>query len=132
MGKSGLKIADVIKDMHRGIVAVDADAKLTELVAAVKEHGKVGTFTLRIDIKPKGNDEADITAEITTKVPKPKPRPALFYLTDDNNLSRTDPTQDDLPGIESNAAPGNVTPMPKPVDPSPMPQQRREATPVAS
>lgn len=73
---------------------VEAAETLRKVIAAVKETGKVGSIVLRLDIKPAdgGLDAVIVTDRINQKIPEKTRIGALAFVTDDGDLSRTDPT----------------------------------------
>ena len=89
-----------LQDLRDGRAHAELTASLAELLAAVKETGKVGEITLKIKVKPAGRgtdiDKVNITDAIVTKVPKPDRGEDFYWLTDDNNLSRNHPRQQTL------------------------------------
>ena len=106
-----MRIAKVLEEMHRGAVTAQADTELAKAIAAVKEHGKAAEVTIKVKIEPSGGDEVSVTAECSSKLPKPKARPAIFFMTENNDLTRDDPKQTSLPLSEEGAS-EKVTPMP--------------------
>ncbi|WP_166427776.1 hypothetical protein [Nonomuraea mesophila] len=93
--------ADVLRDIQGGEVSDKAAELMQQLVSAVKQHGKRGEFTLKIDVQPmKGNDKAlMVSAQASIKPPKGDPTAAVFFYDGDNNLVRDDPRQLALPGV---------------------------------
>lgn len=94
---------DVLRELEDGKLLNDLSIDLNELIRQVKHCTKAGSLTLKIDIKPVNNDTHNVTAEASVKVNAPKlsRRSTLFFTTPDCNLSRTDPAQRTLPGLES-------------------------------
>jgi hypothetical protein len=86
-----------------------ADA-LNELVEAVVEHGKPGTLTLTLKIKPatKGmGNSLLVTDEVKVKKPMGERGESLFFADGDSNLSRRDPRQPEIPGLTDVSAPAD-------------------------
>lgn len=79
--------------INHGQVAGHADELLMELVKAVNEHGRKGTVTITIEVKPaKGNQTSvQVAATATAKMPQPDAPWGLFFFTDDGALTRDDP-----------------------------------------
>lgn len=104
--------ADVLRDIRNGQVADQAATAMQELVAAVREHGRKGTFTLQIVVEPmKGNEDAlAVSGDVTLKAPKAAPKAAIFFADDAGNLLRDDPKQIALPGLRRVDLPTNDTP----------------------
>ena len=112
---ANLRLANVIAGMHRGAVEDEINQKFSELISAVKAEGRKGTMTLTLEVLPQGGNQHNVIASCTTRVPKPKARPSLFYSTDDNNLQREDPEQSDMFPEEDKPAEGKVSQMPQTV-----------------
>lgn len=73
---------------------------LHDLIAAVKDHGKAGTLTLKISVAPVGKgDERQVmvTDAVTLKAPEGKRPTSIFFVDSDGNLTRKDPRQPELP-----------------------------------
>lgn len=77
----------------------EVSEKLQTLVAAVAEHGKAGTLTLTISVKPvEGNlGQYVVSDDVKVKAPEPARGASLFFADDVGNLSRSDPRQPELP-----------------------------------
>ncbi|MEV7011575.1 hypothetical protein [Streptosporangium sp. NPDC051022] len=94
-------LADVLRDLKQGQVVDEAAVQLQDLVRAVREHGKKGTFALKVEIAPmKGDSNAlVVSAQATITPPKGEPISSVFFADSDNNLVRDDPRQIALPGL---------------------------------
>lgn len=74
------------------------DAELAEtlrkVIEAVKATGKVGTVTLRLDVKPADGlmDAVVVYDRITQKVPEKTREGSMAFITREGDLSRTDPS----------------------------------------
>ncbi|KVD35464.1 hypothetical protein WK59_04005 [Burkholderia ubonensis] len=98
-------------DIRRGELVEEATDKLNDLVKAVQDSGKGGKLTLTIDIKPfaKAADAMSVKGNVVVTLPKTTDAEEVFFATYENNLSRNNARQDDLPGIslaQPNAAAG--------------------------
>ena len=86
-----------LQDLQDGRTHSELSGNLTELLQTVRETGKGGSLTLKIKVKPSGRgadvDKVSITDAITLDLPKLERGDDLFYLTDDNELSRNHPRQ---------------------------------------
>lgn len=71
--------------------------ELAEIVAAVQATGKAGDLTLKLSIKPTGDNQVEIEAKITGKAPKPDVGKAIFFVDKNHGLSRRDPNQTEMP-----------------------------------
>lgn len=75
-------------------------SELRSLSAAVCATGKAGKVLLTIDMKPNGKDAVTVTDKVDVKLPKPDRSSTMFYVTDDAGLSRRDPRQPSMAGLE--------------------------------
>lgn len=68
-----------------------------QLLAAVNEHGKKGSLTIKLLVEPpKGHvDGAPVVISIDSelKAPKASAPPALYFVDDEGNATRNDPRQ---------------------------------------
>ncbi|WEH40760.1 hypothetical protein [Streptomyces sp. AM 2-1-1] len=109
--------AAFLQEQSGGQLHTELSTRLQELIEAVRETGKAGSLSLKIDIKPiAGTDGRTLTVTdtVATKVPKTERPKSIFFVTDDNNLSRSDPRQPVLTGLRE-------------VEPTPAPTQLRSA-----
>lgn len=94
---------DVLRD-HRGGKLVDhLSSKLDEVVQAVRRTGKSGELTLKLKITPtKGEDDlVDVVPNCKVTLPEPDLAKALFYVSDEGDLLRSNPN---APGLFQGAA----------------------------
>lgn len=88
-----------IEDMNRGRVLIDIEDQLKKICVEVAENGGSGVLTLQLKVMATKRGMTEVTAKVSSKLPTPKPEPAVFFLNDRNELVRDDPKQSDLPGI---------------------------------
>ena len=89
--------ADVLRELDKGRVHNELSEKLQELLEAVMTVRKPGTVALQLKVEAaKGEDMVTVLATVVTKVPRTA-RTSTFWVTDDHNLSRSNPTQPYLP-----------------------------------
>lgn len=92
--------SDWLREQRGGDAHDELSAALNELVESVSETGKVGSLTFTLKVKPagKGDHGTVIVSDATTlKKPQPERGEALFFITDDANLVRHNPRQEELP-----------------------------------
>lgn len=91
--------ADVLSDLDRGHVHTELSEQLQALIARVVETGKPGSLTLQIGVKPmpKTDGQVIVSNKIAVKRPESDRRDAIFFVDDENNLTRDDPRQQALP-----------------------------------
>lgn len=87
---------DTLKELRGGRTAEELADGLMELVAAVKAMGTGGRLTLDLILKPVGQG-VEVADEVTVKLPKLRRQSSLFFTTADNQLSKIDPAQRELP-----------------------------------
>jgi len=92
---------DTLRDLRNGVVLDELSTKLNEVVEAVTRTNKEGSITLTIKVKPMagGTSMLNIEDDINAKVPKLTVGGTVMFPTPENNLSRRDPRQPDLPNI---------------------------------
>jgi hypothetical protein len=94
--------ASVLYDLNKGRTHAQLGDELRALVAAVLDTHKAGALTLRLDVKPGGDDESiTVTGRITTKVPALATPASMFFVDDENNLNRTPTKQHTMFDVEN-------------------------------
>lgn len=96
-----------VMEMRNGKVAADISDKFNELIAAVLDTGGGGKIAITFDVKPSRADMQhggvkEVTMSHSVKLTKPE-RPigdAIFFITPDGSLSRTDPEQMEMFSVE--------------------------------
>lgn len=93
--------ADLLHDLRRGRVNSELTEATHELINACVDTGKKGSITLTLTFEPDKDDEGRfrVTDAITTKTPRRNVKPSLFFITRENNLTRTDPNQEAFEGL---------------------------------
>jgi hypothetical protein len=90
--------ANILAALQGGRTHRELGRALQDLTAAVKETGKGGSLTLTIKVSPsKAYGRVDIEDKVASKLPEPDRFASIFFVDDDNNLTRTDPNQLELP-----------------------------------
>lgn len=94
---------EVMKELRNGSSLLELSEKLDSLVTAIRETGKAGKITLTLKLSPMG-DSTDIhqmliTEEIKVEKPEKGRAASLFFVRNDNVLSRNDERQPELPGL---------------------------------
>lgn len=74
---------------------VEAAETLRTVIEAVKATGKVGSITIRLDVKPADGltDAVVVYDRISQKVPEKTREGSMAFITKDGDLSRSDPSQ---------------------------------------
>lgn len=88
---------EFLVEQRRGMCHNELNEKLHELVAAVAQHGKPGTLTLTIGVKPAAKNAYDtvvVTDKIALKAPEGELMESIFFVDPaTNDLVRHDPRQ---------------------------------------
>ena len=96
MGSSEIEsmrpFAVVLEGIDRGRVSDEATRALAEVVAAVQQHEKAGSVTVKIEVKPRKGDSGtvEVKAAASSKVPGPD-HTGVFFV-DKDGLTRDDPS----------------------------------------
>ncbi|MER8083802.1 hypothetical protein ABTZ57_01235 [Streptomyces sp. NPDC094048] len=94
--------AAFLQEQSGGQLHDELSTRLHELIEAVRETGKAGSISLKVDVKPiAGTDGRTLTVTdtVAAKVPRTERPKSIFFVTDDGNLSRTDPRQPVITGL---------------------------------
>ncbi|MFZ6801961.1 hypothetical protein [Undibacterium sp. Di24W] len=89
----------IMQDLRDGRVHAELTQQFGDLIQKVQETGKAGELVLKIKVKPatKGNvDKVMIADAVSVNMPKPERGEDVFFLTEDNELSRNHPRQGNL------------------------------------
>lgn len=94
-------ITDLLRDLRNGLLLDDLATQMQDLVNAVEATGKAGSLTLKLDVKPFGKHGGAVVVKDTIKLTAPKIESSgtVLFATPEGNLQRSNPRQDDLPGI---------------------------------
>ena len=103
--------ASLLQEMNRGRLHADLSDEVADVIGAVVEHGKKGTVTLKLDIRPRGDDAVEIGVSYTARPPQPPASPSIFFADTTGQVSRQRLNQPELPltGINGGASDGATT-----------------------
>lgn len=89
-------LTETLAGIRRGKFLGQADEALTELLKKIAEHQAGGEIqiTLKFDFKTDG--QLVCKPKVKLKSPMPESGDAIFYVTDDGELERSDPRQGDF------------------------------------
>lgn len=97
MSNPGETVLDLLKQIDQGHMVLDMEQECKDVVAACKEHMKQGSVTITVKFDPDNKTGAmRVSHKMTSKMPKKVPMASLFFVCDDNTLSRTNPHQRDM------------------------------------
>lgn len=91
-----LNMLGVLQTHRRGEILKEADAALTDVIDAIRQHGGKGKLTLTLNFKLEKGDQISLTPDLKTEKPRRAMSTGIFFATDDGQLTRTDPNQGDL------------------------------------
>lgn len=96
---SGANLLSTLADLRRGKFLAEADERLAELTAAVRETRKAGTLTLRLTIKPFSKGDPYVLAvddRLSSVVPELDRGSTVMFTSDAGGLSTLDTRQSEL------------------------------------
>lgn len=91
-----------LAELNDGITAAALTSDFAELLATVQRTGRSGALTVKIKVAPSNRNQAGsvdkvtVTAERKLELPKPEAPTDFFWMTDDAQLSRKHPRQNEL------------------------------------
>ena len=89
-----------LRELRAGMTLEDLSGEMAKVVQAVRETGKKGSLTLTLTVKPPRKGGAvylTVEDEITAKVPTLDHSDTVFFFGPNGALTRSDPSQQDLP-----------------------------------
>ena len=91
--------ADFLVQQRDGALHSEMTDALHELVEAVRAHGKPGTITFTLKVKPAGrlDNAVMVTDDVKLKKPVGERGDSLFFVSLSGNLTRENPAQPRLP-----------------------------------
>jgi hypothetical protein len=94
-------ITDLLRDLRNGLLLDELAIQMQCLVNAVDETGKAGKLVLTLDVKPfaKAGGAMVIKDTIKATLPKLDNSGTVLFATPEGNLQRSNPRQEELPGI---------------------------------
>lgn len=82
-----------IAEMRGGALNDELSKAIQDAAAAVRATGRAATVTLELKINPYDGDEGEVervsvSDKVKTKLPEPKKRDSVFFITSGNDLTR--------------------------------------------
>ena len=90
-----ISFLNLMQTHRRGEIPSEADAAMTAILTALREHGGKGKLTLTLNFKLGKSGQVEITPDLKSEKPRRAMSTGLFFATDDGELSRRDPAQPD-------------------------------------
>ncbi|MCA0851416.1 hypothetical protein [Salipiger thiooxidans] len=95
MPRDELNFLEFVQSFRRGELLREADARMSEVLAAIQETGNSGEITLKLPFKVNKAGQIECVPQITAKKPKRELGAGIYFLNDDARLTRRDPNQQD-------------------------------------
>lgn len=94
--------AELLTILDHGAAHAEASRALHDLVSAVQDTGKPGSLNLKIAVKPVSGSSGQllVSAVVTARPPQSDPGAAVFFADDAGNLTRHDPRQPQIEGLQ--------------------------------
>lgn len=84
-----------LQSNRRGEIPSEADAAMTDILAALREFGGKAKMTLTLNFSFTKSGQIEIKPDFKVEKPRRAMSSGLYFADDDGNLTRTDPKQDD-------------------------------------
>lgn len=97
-----MDIVSVLTEMGGGQILAHCNSKFHELNEAVRGTLAKGKLIIEITVAPgkvtmnRGLETVELDVDVKTKIPELALGTSIFFIDDDNNLSRNDPRQEEL------------------------------------
>lgn len=103
------QLTKVLSDIARGKVLGEADDRLAQLISAIREHGGAGSLQITLKIRAISDGTVQVEGASAVKLPTFVQPASIFFTTEENTLSRSNPSQGELPlrAIEGGAPVNN-------------------------
>jgi hypothetical protein len=96
MARHELNFLEFLQTFRRGELIHQADEKLTQVIAAMRDTGGNGTLTIKLPFKMNKAGQIECTPDISAKTPMKPMGTGIYYASDEGQLSRRDPNQMDI------------------------------------
>ena len=94
-------------ELRGGAAVRELGEAYSQVIEGVKKTGKKGVISLELTIKPDGKGEVttvEVIDDVKKKVPSKDRKPTTYFVTEENTLSRSDPTQEEFPVVTASLA----------------------------
>jgi hypothetical protein len=99
MSEARADFLTVMAELTRGRFIIECQRQLEDCTEAVVRTGKKGKITITLDVEISGRNkegrvnQLDIVPAVTLKEPLPNQGASIFFVTEENKLTREDPDQ---------------------------------------
>lgn len=86
----------ILPQLDKGRVMGRLSEELTKVLAAVEQTGRAGSVTLTMELKPvpdTDGKQVTVSGKVKATAPRPDLRATLFFVTEDQQLTRRNPEQ---------------------------------------
>ena len=97
---TNLPFIQLITEHRQGDLEADLSRRLLEVLEGIREYGGKGKLTLSLGFSLDKHGMVSVDAKTDHKAPEKGVKPAVYWLTDDLTLTRSDPRQRDLEDID--------------------------------
>lgn len=94
--KDHINFLGFLQSFRRGELIREADDQLEELIRAVKDTGGKGEIVLKLPFKINDAGQIECLPAVTMKKPRRPMGTGIYFATDDGQLTRRDPDQEDF------------------------------------
>jgi hypothetical protein len=92
-GRQIIPFATILQQVSKGSAHTKLSENLADLTAAVRDHGKAGTLTIKVRVEPtKGTENLSVSVTSVLNAPQ-ETETSIFFADDSGNLTRHDPRQ---------------------------------------
>lgn len=93
--EQSISFLQLLQSHRRGEIPNEADAALTDILTALREHGGKGKLTLTLTLKLNKTGQIELAPDLKSEKPRRAMSTGLFFADDDGRLLRRDPNQGD-------------------------------------
>jgi hypothetical protein len=94
-----MKAIKIVEQVRKGVLLTELDREYERALAHTRDTGQKTKLTLTLEIVPQGEGQVYIDGVAKATLPNKKTRPTLFFITAEGELTRQDPSQQEIPGI---------------------------------
>lgn len=108
------QLTKILSEIGKGKVLSEADERLGQLIAAIREHGGAGSLQLTLKIRSLSGATVQVEGASAIKLPPIIQPVSIFFTTEENTLSRNNPDQAELfrtipGGVEETKEPEQIS-----------------------
>lgn len=96
MAKHDLTLLEFLQSFRRGELIAEADEMFAELMEAIGRTGLKGELVIRLPFKPNDAGQIECIPALAMKKPRRAMGTGIYFVSEDNRLTRRDPAQNDL------------------------------------